>query len=72
MQLQHLPENKEQADAADYLYWITNVNKVTQIRLWPTKQGIHEAYFLPGLCAVIGGASWTRAACRTTEGEGVV
>lgn len=33
VQLQHLPEQKEQADAADYLFWTTNVNNVRQIPL---------------------------------------
>lgn len=38
----------------------------------PWKQEAQEAAFLLGGCAVAGGASGTRAACRTTEDEELV
>lgn len=47
--LQHLLKKKEQTDAADRLCWTTKCSESSLLSLL-------------GLCAVIGGASWTRAA----------
>ena len=70
--LQQLPEKKEPADVADYCFWTRKCqSKFSHVLCSPTATKTC-AYFLPGLCVVIGGAWWTRAACCATEDEGVV